>query len=248
MSIFRDDILAGKTAFITGGGSGICKGITRALMKHGCNTVIVSRNQERLDAAALELEAETGQTCVGHAADVRNVEQIEDVMKRSVDQFGPHDFIINGAAGKFLRRRPMLSPKGFRTVMEIDTQGTTTCRDSLRAVSTRQWRPYLEHLRDAALYGRSHANPRRCRESRYRRHVSSPRGRMGSFRDSRQLYSAGPIDETEGMSRLAPGGMKEKSEQTIPLKRFGTVDEIGDAAVFFMQRWGQGHHWRNLGG
>ena len=75
MSIFRDDILAGKTAFITGGGSGICKGITRALMKHGCNTVIVSRNQERLDAAALELEAETGQTCVGHAADVRNVEQ-----------------------------------------------------------------------------------------------------------------------------------------------------------------------------
>ena len=60
-SVFRQDILAGKVAFVTGGGSGICKGITEALMAHGANTVITSRKQEKLDAASAELEKATGE-------------------------------------------------------------------------------------------------------------------------------------------------------------------------------------------
>ena len=231
MSIFRDDILAGKTAFITGGGSGICKGITRALMKHGCNTVIVSRNQERLDAAALELEAETGQTCVGHAADVRNVEQIEDVMKRSVDQFGPLDFIINGAAGNFLSPAAMLSPKGFRTVMEIDTQGTYNVSRIAFEQCLRDNGGHILNISATLHYTgvpmQTHAGTAKAAIDAMARHLAVE---WGGIRVN--CIAPGPIDETEGMSRLAPGGMKEKIEQTIPLKRFGTVDEIGDAAVF----------------
>ena len=55
MSVFRPDMLDGKVALVTGGGSGICKGMTRALMAHGCDAVIISRSQERLDTTAAEL-------------------------------------------------------------------------------------------------------------------------------------------------------------------------------------------------
>ncbi|MCA9528111.1 MAG: SDR family NAD(P)-dependent oxidoreductase, partial [Myxococcales bacterium] len=58
MSSFRDDLLAGQVALVTGGGSGICKGIARALMAHGADVIITSRSAERLADAAAELAAE----------------------------------------------------------------------------------------------------------------------------------------------------------------------------------------------
>ena len=76
MSVFRDDILSGKVAFITGGGSGICKGITRALMAHGANAAIASRKLERLQDSADELANATGRRCVAVQADVREPEQV----------------------------------------------------------------------------------------------------------------------------------------------------------------------------
>ena len=77
MSVFREDVLAGKTAFVTGGGSGICKGITETLMAHGANAVITSRKQERLDESARELAEKTGRECLGVACDVRDPATVE---------------------------------------------------------------------------------------------------------------------------------------------------------------------------
>ena len=233
MSIFRDDIFAGKTAFITGGGSGICKGITRALMNHGCNTVIVSRSQERLDATAKELADETGQTCLGLAADVRHVEQVEEVIKRSVEQFGPLDFVINGAAGNFLSPAAMLSPKGFRTVMEIDTQGTYNVSRIAFDECLRDNGGHILNITATLHYTgvpmQTHVGAAKAAIDAMTRHLAVEWGPLGIRVN---CIAPGPIDDTEGMSRLAPGGMKEKIEQTIPLKRFGRIEEIGDAALF----------------
>ena len=55
-SVFRDDVLDGKVAFVTGGGSGICKGIARTFMAHGARTAIVGRKGDRLEAATGLLE------------------------------------------------------------------------------------------------------------------------------------------------------------------------------------------------
>ncbi|MEL6349349.1 MAG: SDR family NAD(P)-dependent oxidoreductase, partial [Myxococcota bacterium] len=72
MSVFRQDLLSGKVALITGGGSGINLGIARAFVTHGAQVSLVSRTQEKLDAAAESLSPGMV-NAKGFAADVRDV-------------------------------------------------------------------------------------------------------------------------------------------------------------------------------
>src|SRR5690606_12757903 len=120
MSIFRDDLFADTVVFVTGGGSGICRGITEAFAAHGASTVITSRKLERLEAAAAEIEAAHGQPVLPVAADVREPEAVEAALQAALDRFGKIDIVVNGAAGNFLAPSAVLSPKGYRTVLEID--------------------------------------------------------------------------------------------------------------------------------
>src|SRR5438132_1764718 len=118
-SPFRADALAGKVALITGGGSGICRGIAEAYLAHGASVAIVSRKLDRLSDTAREL----GERCVPLAADVRDFEAISAAAREVVKRFGRLDVLVNGAAGNFLAPAAGLSPNGFRTVMEIDAGG-----------------------------------------------------------------------------------------------------------------------------
>src|SRR5262245_696364 len=123
-SVFRDDILSGKVVFVTGGGSGICLGITRAMMAHGARAAIVSRNPERLADPAQRLTAATGRECIGLVADVRQPKAVEATIAAAIEKLGPLDVVVNGAAGNFLAPAAQLSYNGFKTVLDIDAMGT----------------------------------------------------------------------------------------------------------------------------
>lgn len=233
MSIFRDDILAGQVAFITGGGSGICKGIAEALMKHGCDTVITSRKQARLDAAAAELEAATGRQCLPVACDVRDTDTVQAALDAALARFGRIDILINGAAGNFLAPAAALSPKGYRTVLEIDAIGTYNVTRLAFDAYLKQHGGHVLNISATLHYTgvplQTHAGAAKAAIDAMTRHLAVEWGPLGIRVN---CIAPGPIDDTEGMSRLAPPGFKEKLQQRIPLQRFGRVDEIGDAAVF----------------
>lgn len=127
-SIFNPKALCGKTAFVTGGGSGICKGIAEAYMRHGADVVIFGRSKERLEKASAELEANTGRKCLPVSGDVRSFIDLEKAFSIAKDQFGKIDLVVCGAAGNFLASSEKLSSNGFKTVLDIDTVGTfNTC-------------------------------------------------------------------------------------------------------------------------
>ncbi len=233
MSIFRDDVMAGRVALITGGGTGICKGIARSFLAHGARVCITSRRQEVLDATAAELAKETGGEIIGVAADVRDPDQIAAAVDQTVDRFGKLDILVNGAAGNFLAPSAQLSPKGFRTVVEIDLLGSFNASKAA-----------FEKLRDAGdslilnitatlqMHGtplQVHAASAKAGVDAMTRNFAVEWGPSGIRCNG---IAPGPIGDTEGMRRLAPGDVGQKMARMIPLGRFGTVAEIADMAVF----------------
>ena len=233
MSVFREDVLAGKVAFVTGGGSGICKGITRALMAHGAKAVITSRTQEKLDAAAKELTEATGGECLGVACDVREPETVEKALDAAIERFGRIDIVVNGAAGNFLCPAAQLSYNAFRTVMEIDALGTYNVSRAAFDKALKKGGGVILNISATLHYGatplQTHPSAAKAAVDSMTRSLAAEWGPLGI----RVVGIApGPIDDTEGMSRLMPEGMREKILAAIPLKRMGTVEEIGDLALF----------------
>ena len=117
------ELFNGKTVFITGGGSGINLGIARNFAALGANIAICGRTQEKLNAAAVELRALGAKVCAV-AADVRDFAALEAAFARSREELGPMDVLVCGAAGNFVVPAEKLSPNGFKTVTEIDLQGS----------------------------------------------------------------------------------------------------------------------------
>jgi peroxisomal 2,4-dienoyl-CoA reductase len=125
LSPFRNDILSGQVALVTGGGSGICFEVTRQLLAHGAKgAVICGRRQNFLQRSATILQNETGKQCKWYVCDVRDPDACQKAVQYTLDQFGRLDIVVNGAAGNFLASAKDLKPKGFATVMNIDAIGT----------------------------------------------------------------------------------------------------------------------------
>lgn len=234
-SAFRTDLLAGRTAFVTGGGSGICKGIARAFLAHGARVAIVGRKADRLQAAAEELTKDTGGECLAVPGDVRDGAQVEAALDATLARFGALDIVVNGAAGNFLAPAAQLSYNGFRTVMDIDAGGTfNVCRAAFEKALRDRGGVVLNisaTLHYAATPLQVHASAAKAAVDAITRTLAVEWGPLGI----RVVGIApGPIDGTEGMARLAPPGAKEELTAWIPLRRFGTIEEMGDLAVFLV--------------
>ncbi len=233
LAIFADDLLKGHTAVITGGGSGICRGIARAFALLGANVCITSRKQDVLDEAAASIGAEAGRPVLAKAADVRKPDELVAVVGAAVDRFGGVDTFVNGAAGNFLAPAAALSPNGFRTVVEIDLlgsfHGAKAAFEPLRASK----HGVMINISATLHY---HGTPLQVHASAAKAGVDAMTRNLavewGQFGIRVVAIAPGPIDETEGMKRLAPGDARARADKMIPLARFGTLDEIAAAAVF----------------
>ena len=123
-SVFAPDALAGRVAFITGGGSGIGYGVAQCLAAVGASVAIFSRNEKRVQSAVERLSEEFGRPAVATIGDVREPEALERAVLRTRDELGSVDILINNAAGNFYAPTAELSANGWRSVVEIDLFGT----------------------------------------------------------------------------------------------------------------------------
>lgn len=234
-SVFREDCLEGRVAFVTGGGSGICKGIARAFMAHGAKVAIVGRKQERLDETAQELEAETGGECLPVSADVREPQAVEAALDACIERFGKLDLVVNGAAGNFLAPAAQLSYNGFRTVLEIDAIGTYNVSRASFDKALQAGGGVILNISATLHHGATplqvHASAAKAAVDSITRSLATEWGSLGI----RVVGIApGPIADTEGMARLAPPDIKKRMTKGIPLGRFGRIDEIANVAVFLV--------------
>src|SRR5947209_2572588 len=229
--IFADNLLAGRVAFVTGGGTGITGGVARALAEAGARVALVSRKREHLEPAAERIRAGGG-AALAIAADVRVYEEVERAIATTVEQFGKIDIVVNGAAGNFLCRAEELSPNGFGTVVDIDLKGTfNVCRAAFDELKKN--RGQILNISATLHYlgtpMQLHVSAAKAGVDALTRNLAVEWGHYGIRVNA---IAPGPIGDTEGMKRLVPEPIKEKLRQRIPLGRFGMIQDIENAAVF----------------
>ena len=123
LAVFAPDLFAGKTALVTGGGRGIGKRIAIAFARLGSQVVIAGRNAETLTAAGEEI-AGIGARCVALTVNIREVEQVEDLLSKALREFGAIDFLVNNAGGQFPARPTEITDGGWRAVVDLNLNGT----------------------------------------------------------------------------------------------------------------------------
>lgn len=119
----RPGLLAGRTAIVTGGGSGIGRVIARRFALLGAAVVVAGRRAEALDETRALIETGGG-VCLPVPTDIRQVEQVEAMVGAARERFGRIDFLINNAGGQFPARPSAISDRGWRAVIDLNLNGT----------------------------------------------------------------------------------------------------------------------------
>ncbi|MDX6270387.1 MAG: hypothetical protein QOD28_1610 [Acidobacteriota bacterium] len=230
-SVFVGGLLAGRVAFVTGGGTGITGGVARALSEAGARVALVSRKLEHLEPAA-ELIRAAGGEALAFACDVRQPEEVERAVAATVERFGGLDIVVNGAAGNFLCAAEELSPNGFGTVVDIDLKGTfNVCRAAFGELKKRGGSilNISATLHYVGTPFQLHVSAAKAGVDALTQNLAVEWGRYGIRTNA---IAPGPIEDTEGMKRLLPPALKEKLQRRIPVGRFGRIRDIEQPAVF----------------
>ena len=228
---FQPDLLAGRTALITGGGTGICRGIALALAAHGCDVAITSRSAAHLDPTADEIRA-AGRRALAVTADVRDPAAVETAVGRTVEALGGLDILVNGAAGNFLCLAEQLSPNGFGAVVDIDLKGTFHCAKAALPHLKRQGGVILNISATLHYLGtpaQLHVASAKAGVDALTRVLAVEWGAYGVRVNG---LAPGPIAETEGVRRLLDPAARHRIEQTTPLGRLGLIEDVSAAALF----------------
>src|SRR6266446_733642 len=216
--LFAPTLLDRKVALVTGGGTGICRGIALAFAKHGCDVAIASRQLEHLEPTRDELRA-LGVRAVAKVADVRDPAAVHEAVTGVVSELGRLDILINGAAGNFICLAENLSPNGFGTVVDIDLKGTfNVSRAALphlkaqggSVINISATLPYLGTM------GQAHASAAKAGVDSLTRTLAVEWGPYGIRVNG---IAPGPIEGTEGVKRLTNDKSRASALKNCPLGR-----------------------------
>ena len=230
-SAFRPGLLQGQAALVTGGGTGICRGIALALAEAGCDVAIVSRRMEHLEPTVRDLTAR-GIRAIAAAADVRDPAAVETAVARTVETFGRLDIVVNGAAGNFLCAANKLSPNGFGTVVDIDLKGTFNVSRAVYPHLAVRGGSILNISATLHLLGtadQAHVSAAKAGVDALTRNLAVEWGSAGIRVNG---VAPGPVEGTEGVRRLTSEASRQGIKESCPLGRLATIAEVAEACVF----------------
>ncbi|MBI3203469.1 MAG: SDR family oxidoreductase [Myxococcales bacterium] len=235
MSVFKDGLLAGQVALITGGGSGIGAGIATRFAEQGARVAVLGRKLDKLEGVAQQIAAAGGQA-LPLPADVRDFAAVEAAVAQAISTFGQLDILINSAAGNFLSPAAGLSANGFRTVIEIDLVGTFNASRACFQALSKQGGSIVSITATQAWVPtplQCHAGAAKAGIAKLTQDLALEWGSSGVRVNA---VAPGPIADTEGMRRLAPDETDARSrlERKMPVGRWGRVAEIADAVLFLV--------------
>lgn len=237
--MLRDGTLKDKVIVVTGGGSGLGKSMTKYFLELGAKVAITSRNLEKLQNTAIELEAETGGKCLPVQCDVRSYEQVEAMLKQVLDRFGKVDVLLNNAAGNFISPTERLSASAFDTIIDIVLKGSKNCTLAFGKhwIDTKQENTnILNIVTTYAWTGSAYVVPSATAKAGVLAMTRSLAVEWAKYGIRTNAIAPGPFPTKGAWDRLLPGDLKEKFDlaKKVPLKRVGDHQELANLAAYLV--------------
>ncbi|MCB9664247.1 MAG: SDR family oxidoreductase [Alphaproteobacteria bacterium] len=224
--VFREGLLEGQVAVVTGGGTGLGAAAARELAHLGATVIIASRKAEHIEPAAAGLSAQVGRTVHGDVLDIRDREAVDAFVARTLDRHGRIDLLVNNGGGQFFSPAEAIKAKGWDAVIGTNLTGTW----NLIQATANAW--MLEHggrivnitmLTKRTFCGMAHSVSARAGVEALTRTLAVEWARAGILVN---CVAPGVI-ASNGLNNY-PAGLQlaEQMRDKIPLKRLGHVDDI----------------------
>jgi len=234
--MFERDLLVDKRILITGGGTGLGKGMAKRFLELGAEVYICGRRQRVLDETVSELDRVAPGKIRSAACDVRDVARVEEMIA-GIWQGGVLDIVVNNAAGNFLARTEELSPGAFEAVIGIVLMGTihVTMACGRRWLQSKHGGTILNIATTYASTGSAYVVPSVIAKAGVVALTRSLAVEWGDRGIRMNAIAPGPIPTEGAFSRLMPRPELEQAARgRIPAGRFGTIEELANLAAFLV--------------
>jgi len=234
--IFNENLLKGKVAVVTGGGTGIGKSIVRELAAVGAKVIICSRKKENIDSAIKRFEKE-GINIDGSICDIRKEDILDGFVDDVVNKYGKIDILVNNAGGQFPSPVEHISPKGWRAVIENNLNGTfnMTLAVAKKAMIPQRGGKIINIVANMwnGFPGLAHTGAARAGVVNLTMSLSIE---WAQYRILVNSIAPGTI-ATVGM-KVYPKEVVEMARNWIPLKRYGKAEDVANAVLFLASEAG----------
>lgn len=237
--MLKDGSLENQVIVVTGGGSGLGKAMSKYFLELGAKVVISSRNMEKLEKAKQELETATGGTVLPVQCDIRHYNEVENMLKETIDAFGKVDGLLNNAAGNFISPTERLSANAFDTIIDIVLKGTKNCTLAFGKhwIKVKQEKStILNIVTTYAWTGSAYVVPSATAKAGVLAMTRSLAVEWAKYGIRTNAIAPGPFPTKGAWDRLLPGDLREKFDmkKKVPVGRVGEHQELANLAAYLM--------------
>ncbi|MCC5919459.1 MAG: SDR family oxidoreductase [Cyclobacteriaceae bacterium] len=236
--MLRDDAMKGKNIIVTGGGTGLGRAMSTYFLQLGAQVLITSRREEVLKESAAEMEKESGGKVFYFACDVRDYEQVENMVKYAEEQMGQIHGLLNNAAGNFISPTERLSNRAFDTIVDIVLKGTYNCTLAVGKnwIEKKQQGVFLNIVTTYAWTGSGYVVPSAAAKAGVLAITRSLAVEWAKYGIRSNAIAPGPFPTEGAWSRLLPGELVKKFDpaKKVPVGRVGVHQELANLAAYMM--------------
>jgi len=234
--MFTDGLFAGKRILVTGGGTGLGKGMAEKFLALGAEVYICGRRKGVCDETAAELMARHGGKVTALGVDIRDAFAV-DAMIEKIFADGPLTDLVNNAAGNFISRTQDLTPRGFDAIAGIVMHGTfyVTHAVGKRWIAGGYRGSVLSIIVSWIRNGSPYVVPSAMSKAAVHAMTMSLAAEWGRYGIRLNAIAPGEIPTEGAGKRLNPGGTPgERSAKINPMGRAGTMAELQNFAAFLL--------------